>query len=55
VKRQFLRSIQHIALRCGAQVIAEGVEVAEDLRAARRLGIAMAQGWFIGRPGATLA
>jgi EAL domain-containing protein (putative c-di-GMP-specific phosphodiesterase class I) len=55
VKRQFLRSIQHIARRCGSQVIAEGIEVAEDLRAARRLGIAMAQGWFIGRPGATLA
>lgn len=50
VKRQFLRSIQHIALRCGAQVIAEGVEVAEDLRAVRRIGVAMAQGWFIGRP-----
>jgi EAL domain-containing protein (putative c-di-GMP-specific phosphodiesterase class I) len=55
VKRQFLRSMQHIARRCGSQVIAEGVEVAEDLRAVRRLGVAMAQGWFIGRPGATLA
>jgi EAL domain-containing protein (putative c-di-GMP-specific phosphodiesterase class I) len=55
VKRQFLRSMQHIAQRCGSQVIAEGVEVAEDLRAVRRLGVAMAQGWFIGRPGATLA
>jgi EAL domain-containing protein (putative c-di-GMP-specific phosphodiesterase class I) len=55
VKRQFLRSIQHIALRCGSQVIAEGIEVAEDFRAVRRLGIALAQGWFIGRPGARLA
>ncbi len=55
VKRQFLRSMQHIALRCGSQVIAEGIEVAEDFRAARRLGIALAQGWFIGRPAATLA
>jgi EAL domain-containing protein (putative c-di-GMP-specific phosphodiesterase class I) len=55
VKRQFLRSIQHIARRSGSQVIAEGIEVAEDFRAARRLGIAMAQGWFIGRPEATLA
>jgi EAL domain-containing protein (putative c-di-GMP-specific phosphodiesterase class I) len=50
VKRQFLRSIQDIAARCGAQVIAEGVEVAEDLRAVRRIGVAMAQGWLIGRP-----
>lgn len=55
VKRQFLRSMQHIARRCGSQVIAEGIEVAEDFRAARRLGVAMAQGWFIGRPTATLA
>ena len=55
VKRQFLRSMQQIAQRCGSQVIAEGIEVAEDLRAARRLGIALAQGWFIGRPSATLA
>ena len=54
VKRQFLRSIQHIATRCGSQVIAEGVEVAEDFRVARRMGIALAQGWFIGRPGAGL-
>ena len=55
VKRQFLRSMQHIARRSGSQVIAEGVEVAEDLRAVRRLGVALAQGWLIGRPGATLA
>jgi EAL domain-containing protein (putative c-di-GMP-specific phosphodiesterase class I) len=55
VKRQFLRSIQQIARRCGAQVIAEGVEEAEDLDAVRRLGVAMAQGWFIGRPAAALA
>jgi EAL domain-containing protein (putative c-di-GMP-specific phosphodiesterase class I) len=55
VKRQFLRSIQHIARRCGSQVIAEGIEVAEDLRAVRRIGVALAQGWFIGRPGAGLA
>jgi EAL domain-containing protein (putative c-di-GMP-specific phosphodiesterase class I) len=50
VKRQFLRSIQQIARRSGSQVIAEGIEVAEDFRAVRRIGIAMAQGWFIGRP-----
>ena len=55
VKRQFLRSIQHIARRCGTQVIAEGIEGAEDFHAVRRIGIAMAQGWFIGRPRAGLA
>ena len=55
VKRQFLRSIQHIARRSGSQVIAEGVEGVEDFRVARRIGIALAQGWFIGRPGTSLA
>jgi EAL domain-containing protein (putative c-di-GMP-specific phosphodiesterase class I) len=55
VKRQFLRSIQHIARRSGSQVIAEGIEVAEDFRAARRLGVALAQGWFLGRPRGTVA
>jgi EAL domain-containing protein (putative c-di-GMP-specific phosphodiesterase class I) len=50
VKRQFLRSIQHIAKRAGSKVIAEGIEGAEDLRVARRLGIAYAQGWHLGRP-----
>jgi EAL domain-containing protein (putative c-di-GMP-specific phosphodiesterase class I) len=54
VKRQFLRSIQHIARRCGSQVIAEGIEASEDLRAVRRIGVAMGQGWLIGRPRATL-
>jgi len=52
VKRQFLRSIQHIARRAGSKVIAEGIEGAEDLRVARRLGIAYAQGWHLGRPAA---
>jgi len=55
VKRQFLRSIQHIARRAGSKVIAEGIEVAEDLRAARRIGIAYAQGWHLGRPAAVPA
>ena len=52
LKRQFLRSIQHIARRSGSKVIAEGIEGAEDLRVARRLGIAYAQGWHLGRPAA---
>ncbi len=55
VKRQFLRSIQHIARRAGSQVIAEGIEGADDLRVARRLGIAFAQGWHLGRPAAAPA
>ena len=50
VKLQFLRAIQHIADNSGSQVIAEGIEVADDFRVAKDIGIACGQGWFIGRP-----
>ena len=51
VKLQFLRAIQHIAESSGSQVIAEGIEAAEDFRVTKDIGIACGQGWFIGRPG----
>ena len=50
VKLQFLRAIQHIADNAGAQVIAEGIENADDFRVVKDMGIACGQGWFIGRP-----
>ena len=50
VKLQFLRAIQHIADNSGSQVIAEGIENAQDFRVAKDIGIACGQGWFIGRP-----
>ena len=50
VKVQFLRSIQHIAESCGSLVIAEGVENAQDFRVVKDVGIACAQGYFIGVP-----
>ena len=50
VKFQFLRAIQHIAESSGSQVIAEGIEDADDFRLVKDLGIACGQGWFIGRP-----
>jgi EAL domain-containing protein (putative c-di-GMP-specific phosphodiesterase class I)/GGDEF domain-containing protein len=50
VKHQFLRAIQHIADSAGSQVIAEGIENAQDFRVVKDLGIACGQGWFIGRP-----
>ncbi|SFM94194.1 diguanylate cyclase (GGDEF) domain-containing protein [Formivibrio citricus] len=49
-KRQFVRSIQHIAVSTGARVIAEGVENREDLEAIRRIGIDLVQGYLISRP-----
>jgi EAL domain-containing protein (putative c-di-GMP-specific phosphodiesterase class I)/GGDEF domain-containing protein len=53
VKLQFLRAIQHIAESSGSQVIAEGIEGAEDFRVAKDIGIACGQGWFIGKPAAS--
>ena len=50
MKAQFLRAIQQIAEHCGAQVIAEGIEGREDFRVVKDIGIACAQGYFIGRP-----
>src|SRR5690242_14661078 len=50
VKVQFLRAIQDIAESCGSQVIAEGIENADDFRVVKDIGIACGQGWFIGRP-----
>jgi diguanylate cyclase (GGDEF)-like protein len=53
MKRQFLRSIQEIARNAGSQVIAEGVETAEELACIRQLGIARGQGYFFARPTAS--
>lgn len=49
-KRQFVRSIHHIALNTGARVIAEGVETQSELETVRRIGIDLAQGYHLARP-----
>ncbi len=46
-----LRGLREMARRSGATVVAEGVETPEQLVALRRLGIAAAQGYLLGRPG----
>ncbi|MES2013649.1 MAG: GGDEF domain-containing protein [Pseudomonadota bacterium] len=50
VKLQFARSIQEIASKSGARVIAEGIETQAELMAVRDLGIAYGQGYHIARP-----
>lgn len=50
VKLQFARSIQEIASKAGARVIAEGIETHAELMAVRDLGIAYGQGYYIARP-----
>lgn len=50
VKLQFARSIQEMASKSGARVIAEGIETQAELMAVRNLGIAFGQGYHIARP-----
>lgn len=50
VKLQFVRSIQEIATKSGARIIAEGIESQAELMAVRDLGIAYGQGYHIARP-----
>ena len=47
-RQAVLASVVHLARPFGAQVVAEGVEHAEDLRAAQAAGISLAQGWLLG-------
>lgn len=55
VKLQFVRSIQQIAENSNSKVVAEGIETRSELMILKDLGIACAQGYFIGRPDARLA
>lgn len=46
-----VRSLVAFAHGCGATVVAEGVETAEDAVTLRRAGVDHGQGWHFGRPG----
>ena len=50
LKLQFVRSIQEIANKSGARIVAEGIETEEELIAIRDIGIALGQGYHITRP-----
>lgn len=50
LKLQFVRSISEMAASSGATVIAEGLEDEGDLRVLSRMGIALFQGYLLGRP-----
>ncbi len=49
-----MTSIQQLAQRWGAGVIAEGIETPEQLELVRGLGIGAGQGYLLGRPGESL-
>jgi len=47
---QTLRALMQIAEVFDTQLVAEGIETADDLRVLRDLGISYGQGYFLGRP-----
>lgn len=52
------RSLGEVVRACGyeaASLIAQGIESPEQLRSVRELGVQLAQGWQLGRPGAITA
>lgn len=49
-RRALLHAIQSIAATIDATVIAEGIETEDDLEEVRSAGIALGQGYFLGRP-----
>lgn len=49
-KLKTIQALQQIASNFETQLVAEGVETAEDLRVLRDLGIAYGQGYFLGHP-----
>ncbi|MET0517657.1 MAG: EAL domain-containing protein, partial [Burkholderiaceae bacterium] len=49
-KLQTFRALLQLAETFGAQLVAEGIETAEELRVLRDLGVAFGQGWLLGRP-----
>ncbi|MEG2032849.1 MAG: EAL domain-containing protein, partial [Janthinobacterium sp.] len=50
VKLQFVRSIQEIAEKSGTLVIAEGIELVEELAVLSDMGVDLVQGYLLCRP-----
>ncbi len=53
-KVQTITALRRIAETFGTQMVAEGLETADELRALRDLGIELGQGYLLGRPQAAL-
>lgn len=50
LKLQFVRALVDMARAAGAVLVAEGVELAEELAVLQELGVVMGQGYLIARP-----
>lgn len=49
-KVKTIQALQQIATIFGSQLVAEGIETADDLRVLRDMGLAFGQGYFLGYP-----
>lgn len=54
-KLKTIQALQQIAEIFGTSLVAEGIETAQDLRVLRDLGIDLGQGYFLGRPSASVS
>jgi diguanylate cyclase (GGDEF)-like protein len=54
-KVKTIQALQQIASIFGSQLVAEGIETADDLRVLRDMGLAFGQGYFLGYPDPTPA
>ena len=50
VRRALTRALAGFAAECGAVLVAEGIETAGELETLRALGVALGQGYHLGRP-----
>lgn len=53
-RRAAVRALRDFAMEVDAQLVAEGVERAEELEVLLGLGVPLAQGYFLGRPGTAM-
>lgn len=51
IKKEMLRSLQSMAEKINARVIAEGIETVDELNTLKELGIPLGQGYLLARPG----
>jgi EAL domain-containing protein (putative c-di-GMP-specific phosphodiesterase class I) len=52
VKEHILNTLVQLACKMNISIIAEGIELEEELAKVREMGIAYAQGYLLGRPAA---
>ena len=48
-RQELLRSLNAVAAKLGARVIAEGIETSEELSTLQGLGVPFGQGYLLGR------